>query len=147
MSGTLSHSPARIIAELLVNLSVGTSVTDDDWAAFAGVMPDLPDSAIAVFNSESVLFGSSMIDGEVFTHHGVQIQIRDALHEDGFVRANLIATTLDAVDDNSVTVGASTYTIHAFARTGDVLHLGKEVEQSKRDLFSLNGIAEITKTS
>ena len=148
MSGQMDHTAHRIIADLLIELSVGTSVTTGDWAVFYGSMPDSPDSAIAVFSTEGIKDGRVMNDGEVDFHHGINIQIRDAEQEDGYQRANAIAEALDKqVDDYSITVGSSTYTIHAISRKGDVIHVGTEVKDSKRHLFTINATAAITKTA
>src|SRR5690606_30340810 len=105
MSGTLTHPVTRIIAELLIELSVGTSNTAEDWAVFAGVMPDQPDSCIRIAQTASRSDGRVHVTGRTITHPGVQIMVRDPEQEDGWERANDIAIALDTVHLRNVTIG------------------------------------------
>ena len=146
MSGQLDHSPARIIRELLIDLSSGTSDLSADWAIFVNSIPDDPDKVIVINDTTGVLDGRIMITGEQLTEHGFQVVIRDQGQDTGFVRANLIATTLDIVLRSSVTIGSSTYLVQAVSRVGDVIYVGTDVPQSNLHLFTINARTSLCKT-
>lgn len=147
MSGALDHPINRIIAELLIDLSVGTSITSGEWAVFAGSLPDQPDSCIRVSETTSVSDGRLHPTGLTVTHPGVQILIRDPEQEDGHEKANAIAVALDTVERDVVTIGASTYLIQAVNRVGDPIYLGTDVPRSQFHLYSLNATVTLRKTS
>lgn len=149
MSGSLDHSPARIIRELLIDLSSGsaTASLDNDWAILVNNLPDTPDSALVVNDTTGILDGRSMIDGEVLTNHGIQLIIRDDNQQDGYAKANDIAIALDGIRRNTVIVESSTYLVHAVSRKGDVIYLGVDVPRSNLHLYSINGTVSLNKTS
>lgn len=145
MSGSLAHSPARIIAQLLVALSQGAAPADSAaWPVYYAREPDTPDSVITVYNTAGRRNGRFMVGGEVQEHPGVQVRVRGADHQDGYTKAKAIATALDeSVSYAGVSVGGTSYRIHAVSRTSDVLDLGKDVPRSNLNIFTVNAVASI----
>ena len=89
-----------------------------------------------------------MITGQRQEHPGFQIGVRAANHQTGYVKAKAIAIALDEdVKYTGVTVSATTYIVYAVSRSSDVLALGKETPNSKRDLFTINATASLRQTS
>tara|TARA_R110000824_G_scaffold172434_1_gene350259 strand:+ start:347 stop:796 length:450 start_codon:yes stop_codon:yes gene_type:complete len=149
MSGRLLHSPARIIRELLIDLSSGSATSDltDDWGAWVNTLPDSPDEVITVNDTTGLLNGREMIAGEVLTMHGIQIIVRDNDQSEGYVKANEVAVAMDGVLRSSVTIDSSTYLVQAISRKGDTIYVGVDVPRSNLHLYSINATASICKTS
>lgn len=148
MSGSLTHSPADIIRNLLVNLGLGTTPSAaGSWPVYAEREPDAPDSVITVYNTAGRKDGRVQVGGEVQEHHGFQVRIRAANPVTGYTKAQAIAIALDeTVYQDTVTISAATYLVHAVSRVGSVLALGKETPTSKRNLFTINAVAALRQT-
>lgn len=145
MSGTLTHSPADVVRQLLVDLGHGTDPADNsDWGTYYSFMPEHRDRVLVVFDTAAVLEGRFQHDGETQEHHGVQIQARSDAYEAGYNKLRAIAVGLDRdVQLSGVTVASTLYTVYAVTRTSDVLSIGKEVEATKRSIFTLNALVAL----
>lgn len=149
MSLPLLHSPAHIISELLVNLSLGTYPDDNgSWSIFIASEANTPDSVLTVYNTTSIIDGQSHIDGEVYEHYGFMIRIRSYRNDVGYLKANAIAKSLaEDVVNNLVNIDGTTYIICACNRKGGVNDLGKvESPTSERNVFTINYTAAIYRT-
>lgn len=155
MSGSLSHSPAEIIRDLLVTLGLGTDPADSgSWPIFVSREPDTPDSVITIYDTTPRLQGRSSPGGITQEHYGIQVRIRDASPRGGWVKANALVVALDqtiALDDVTIEdedgTGLSTYKVYTVSRTGGILSLGKQIDSSKRNLFTINAVAAIRQTA
>ena len=151
MSGSLVHSPAYIIQKLLVNFGLGTApAVAGVWPIYVSQEPDKPDSVITVYDTPGRQQGRLQTSGQWQELYGIQVRIRDAHHQDGYKKANAIATALDeSIYQNTVTlednVGTttSTYTVHSVSRAGGINSLGKDVARTKRSLFTVNALVSL----
>ena len=148
MSGALTHSPADIVRNLLINLGLGTTPSvSGSWHIYSDLEPGTPDSVITVYNTTSVIHGRRMTDGETNEHHGILIRIRDANPKSGYTKSRAIARSLDVdVFLNTVVFDSSTYTIQSISRN-DVFSIGKERPTSRRNLFTINAICALRETT
>lgn len=146
MPGVLQHSPADVVRSLLLELELGFDYADDatSWAVFTDGEPDLPDNCITVYGTQGRDEGSEMVQGERAEHHGVQIRIRSKTHTQGYVKARDIAS---AMDRNSHFINLVLedigYLVWKVTRTTDVLPLGKDAPNSKRNLFTINAVVSV----
>ena len=149
MSGPLTHSPADVIQQLLIDLELGTAVADEGaWPVYASRLPDTPDPAIAAIDTVGKKQGRTMIDGEVQENPGVQILIRAASSTTGWTKARAIAVALDEeVNLDYVTIDGSVYLVYNVSRTSGPMALGKDVPNSKRNLFSVNATVTLRQTT
>lgn len=139
MAQTLNHSPADIARRVLIREGVGVDPPSTPWPIYASAEPDTPDSVITLYDTEGVSHGRAMPTGELFTHYGIQVKVRAARHEDGWLKADEIRNTMaEVVSLETVTIGSSTYTIQSFNRIGPVLSLGADVPPSRRVAFTIN---------
>jgi hypothetical protein len=151
MPGHLDHSPARIIQALLIRegLGVEPAVAPDvvqDWSIYYSVAPGSPDKVISVYNTEGIGHGRSMPDGRREQHEGINVAVRAPTHDVGYLKAKTIATAMDqTILQEQVTIEDSTYRVHSFTRTSDVIDLGKELPESRRNLFTINALVVIEK--
>lgn len=141
MAEPSEYSPADVVAQLLVDLGLCSGPGGvGEWPVFVAGEPSSPDEAVTVYDTAGTAFGRSMATGARSENPGVQVRVRARDHRTGWAKARQIARSLD--EDalwRAVTVGAAAYCVQDFGRTSDVLALGKEVPNSKRSLFTVNG--------
>lgn len=144
MSGSLAHSPADILRQLLVDLDLGSYPANppDAWPVYVASEPDRPDECVTVYDTAGRPQGRLQVSGEKPELHGVQVRVRSARPPEGWAKARTIAVALDeSVYAETVTMtGGSSYCVHSVTRTTDVVPLGKESPQSKRSIFVLNAL-------
>lgn len=147
MPGTLTHSPARIVAQMLIGMGHGTNPLAEplgDWPVYADAEPPLPDSVITVRDTAGRDGGREHVQGERAEHHGILIRVRSSTHEGGYAKARALAVALDQdVYQESLSISGSSYRVHCVTRTGDVIVLGKQLPQNKRSLFTINALVAV----
>jgi hypothetical protein len=151
MSGTMSHAPDQVIRQLLVDLGLASDGTLV-WPVFAGQEPDVPDDCITVYDTGITREGRFQIGGEEQTAYNLQIKIRSATQQEGYVKANSIQTTLASSVHNTVTtvtddegVGTATqsYMIYAISLRS---FFRVPVPYSDRKIWTCNIQATITQS-
>ena len=145
MSGSLNHSPGKVLQHYLVDeglVAIPTSLSTT-WSVFLGHKPPKPDKCVTLFNREGTHDGRSMIDGYVYEHHGVQIITRADTHNNAWTKARAIVLSLDSINRTLVPIGSDTYRIQSITRTTESLDLGREPETGCF-LSSLNVIVALS---
>ncbi len=145
MSGSLTHSPADVIRNLIIDLGDGTAPSDAGaWPVYVGSEPNAPDNLITCYDTAGEIQGHSQIDGEVQEDYGVQIRVRGDDFHGGQAKARAIAVALDAATLKVVRVGDvagtgdETYIVMSATRRSGPLSLGKDVTTSKLNVFTIN---------
>lgn len=140
---------------MLVDLGMGFLASSyKEWMVYATVEPDnpnTPDNIITVYGTSGQLDGRFQIDGEVQEHYGIMIRVRANHPRTGYQKIKAIALKLDqevnaavvSIPDETGT-GVTLYTVHCATRTSSMLSLGKDRENSGRDLFTINYLMSIT---
>lgn len=153
MPGPLTHSPADVLRQLLINLGLGTD-GGASWPVHVAAEPDAPDSVITVYDTNGRLQGKRQVDGVALEYYGIQFRVRGARHVLGYQKSNAVISSLDTdVYDETVTVTAlagvpvATYLVHAVHRTTGIIALGKATPTAKLSLFVVNAITSIRKVS
>lgn len=149
MTGSLTHSPADVVRQLLIDLGHGTIPSGGgSWPVFVSQEPNSPDSVITVYDTTERQDGRTMVDGERQEHEGIQVRIRDPDHAGGYTKAHAIAIALDTfASPTSVTIGSSVYQLWAATRVSGPIALGKETPNSKRNLFTINATVTLRQTT
>ncbi len=144
-SSTLVASPAEILRQLLIDLSIGSDPTPwatgtgTTWPAFASNEPSSPDDCLTTYDTLGQDDGQSMIDGELWAHLGLQLRIRSTDHPTGWQKANAARVALSqSVHLRAVTISPNSYLVWAVTKIGQILAIGKQSPASKRSLFTLN---------
>jgi hypothetical protein len=106
-----------------------------------GTGPTANDS-VTVYDTEGTIHGRDARNGFV-EFHGVQIRIRCASYARGWDKGVDIQAALENLRNAEVTVGANSYTIHAFTLTAPLTRFGR-LEQNLAELFSVNGLLSIS---
>lgn len=151
----LTHSPAQIIRDLLVDLGLGVLPSaGGNWPLFVTSIPDSPDSIITITDTLGTSDGRIQPTGEAAEHPGFQVAVRDSNHQDGWEKANAIRVALsETVASNSVSItdnvgtGTSEYVVFAVTKIGGIIVLGKELPTSKRHLFTINATVALRQTT
>ena len=149
MSGALTHSPADIVRQLLIDMNLGeasTPTASPSWSVYVGAEPNAPDSAVTVYDTEGSIAGFTQPDGEAQEYHGIQVRVRASDYATGYARARAIAVGFDEdVNRDNVTVDSVNYCVCSVTRTSDVLSLGADKPASRRQLFTINARANVRK--
>lgn len=122
--------PATVIRQLLIDAGLGEE--SGDWQTFVSFLPEVPDSAICVYDTAGRFDGRIMNGGEQIEHEGIMIYVRGIGYPTVWNKANDIAKTLDAVNNALVTVGSEFWGIQNISRTSPVMPLGVDVIGGKR---------------
>lgn len=147
MSGSLTHSPAKVLQYFLVGQLVGSLPEDnDDWPIYCGQVPDAGDSIMAVLNTTSKLEGRLQYTGETQQHYGVQIIVRAPSSPAGWTKANTLMSVLDLATLEAVTVSSTPYTLYSISHNGAIA-VGKDVGSSRRYLFTVNAMVALRENS
>lgn len=146
MTGRLEHEPSHIIRQLLLDLAFGSDPADDeDWPVFAVAMPDEPNKAILVSDTDGRTNGRYQITGETVEKYGIQFLVRsDELS--GYSKTSRIASGIDKeVLRNEVFMENPdvTYRVNSIHKTSTIIRIGKERDAGGRWLWSLNCLASI----
>lgn len=149
MSLKFLHTPSDIIRWMLIDLGLGTDPEDSgSWPVYRGSEPDTPDSVITVYGTSGQQDGRSQIDGEVFEHHGFMIRVRSNRERTAAAKAYEIDNALnESVQNKLVNIDGNTYIVCAVNRKGSVNSVGKESPTSERNVFTINAISAIYRTS
>lgn len=141
----LSHSPAQIVANLLIGLNAAEAITSTNWPVFSTNEPDTPDNCITVYDTTGIDEGQVAFNGELQQHYGIQFRIRAREHLVGFAKASSIRQVVtESVLNRTVTLDDVHYNIHAITRVSTVIALGNETPNSKRKLFTVNAVVSIS---
>jgi hypothetical protein len=148
MTTALTHSPAKVLQQLLVNLGAGTLPSaNGSWPISSEQELDKPDGSIVVIDTVGFSDGRNSVTAEHDYHHGFQLRLRHASKNSAFTKINSIAVVMDeTVLDNTVVVDENTYRVHAITKRGDIISLGREPE-SDRSIFTLNATITLRQTS
>jgi len=151
MSGELLHTPAEIIAKMLVDLGMADYPENDGltgWVVFPTKMPELPEQVIAVIDTVGRLHRRMHVTGVIGEHYGIQFLVRGAnapvtsykkckelMH---FLDTEVNRETVVLTDED--TEYEYTYRVNAVTRTSVTFPAGRD---GARFLHSGNAIASI----
>lgn len=150
MSGTLYHTPADIVAQLIADLGLadiepaGTPITG--WTVFPLHMPESPDQAIQVKDTAGRVHNRVHVTGIAGEHYGIQILARSAQDPaTPYKRIKLILEYFDSQVNRDLVVlddsGTNrTYRVNAVTRTGPAIPAGND---GRRFFYAGNVIASI----
>ena len=139
------HTPAELIKAALIDADLGTAPGDAEaWPIYTAHMPDDPDEAVCLYDTQGVRDGRNQRSGASIHHPGWQVRVRGGSHTEACTKANAIAAGLDAMLRTAVVVGVDSYTIQAVKQTSTVMALGQEPDGKRRSLFTINGTVTFT---
>ena len=151
MTSQLAHTPADVIAQLLVDGGQGSDplvLPLGDWPIYVESEPDSPDSVLTVYTTTGIDDGRTMPDGELQQHYGFQVRIRSRTAKEGYTKAAAIRAFLsEVVKDNRVSLDLSDYLVLCVSKIGQIMRLGKDTPTTKRSLYTLNATLPLRQLS
>lgn len=141
-SHALLLSPAMImVAYVIEKLDKMTDPSDgDDWPLYTSHMPDSLDVKTdcgAIFGTGGVNDPRGM-EGGVSQHPGVQLRIRSKSHSTGYAKIEDVASTLDGVMNDTITISGKEYAIQNVSRASPIVDMGVEPGTKRRFSFTVN---------
>lgn len=147
---TLDHPPEKIIAQLLIDLAIGSDPDEDPllpWPVYAPNEPDHPEDVLVVQGTTGRVFGRNNVTNDVDEHYGFQILLRTDDDDVGSQKMSLLADTLaKQVSRKGVVLGDATYCIHSINRSGTIIPMGRMPNRLAYK-YTYNGLAYILQTS
>lgn len=161
MPGRLYHSPARVLQQFLVDVglasdprdgvTVGGGVTYGDWPVFRGREPDRPDNLLKLSDTSPRSDGDTQVDGERQEHEGVQVFVRSADYDTGWLKLNDVCLELNAVARQFTSVelfgelgtAGAVYQITACTKVSGPGPTGPDTPQGKRLTFTANYLVSV----
>lgn len=147
----LIRSPAEVIQQLLIDGGLTTEGGQEgQWPCWSDREPDdtdgpIPDEIVVVYDTQGVDDLRTMIDGKLYTHHGIQLLIRAATKGRGYAKAMAARNYLaEAIRNTYTTVVETRYLVHAVTKIGDVIPIGTDPGTSKRTMFTVNATVAMT---
>lgn len=139
----LQNSPAEILRAYLVTAGLVVLSPDTDWYAYVSNLPNNPDNAVVLYDTEPMRDGK-FNTGEIVQHYGVEVLVRSRDWSVGWAKINAIAGVIDTVKRTLVVCDGNNYMVQAITRTSGPTDLGEEsVGTKRRRVFSLNMIFPI----
>lgn len=146
----MDYSPAYIIAQFLIDEDIFIAPSSSgNWPLFVGLLPDDQDidhDIAACMDTESVKDGRISEDGENIFHYGFQIIIRAEAYNTGYAKAQEVATALEEINRDEVTISTKTYRLDNVTQTTGVVVVGQEEGSKRRELFSINFLVTLKET-
>jgi len=138
---SLDDPIADIVRKYLLDQNLGVADTSATWAIFSGLLPDLPDEAIACYDVGGRFDGRSMRTGEKFEHPGVQVTIRGFDYTTTLNKSNAICQSFDFQYGTVVEVSSGhIYTLQNISRTSPLISLGIGEDDRRRYHFTINAV-------
>lgn len=140
----MNHSPADIVAQYLHNEEVVVlPPTEGDWQCYVNRAADLGENnTVAITDTQGLKDGRQMRSGETYFHPGIQVRVRAGTESEGWQKMEAIKAKFDAANQESVTIGDNTYTIHSITLKSNIIPLGQDKGTQRRS-FTLNAILAV----
>lgn len=148
----LEHAPSQIVGRLLAEMGLGAtpqSNTTVTWPIYINNEPPSPDNTITIYDTPGSDDGRVMA-GELQQHYGFQVRVRSAVHNTGWskisnIRKEMAENAMAYQHVVTIESPSTRYLVHAITGIGQVIPLGKETPESKRDIFTLNASVVVYK--
>ena len=146
MTGTLSHSPAEILYQYLLDAEVIGPHDDENWPSFINNNPPDVDSFIVVRDTAGRTQGKVHVTMETVMKDGVQIVVTsDQLSS--FRKTDEIKEALEIIFRELVTIDSISYIIQAATLTSTIIAMGKDLPEANTFSHSINAIVSVRRNS
>lgn len=141
------HAPAQIIAKYIIEATLGTDpIKNQRWPTFIGFMPNERENKsglICCYDTNGTTDGRLMRTGTIIEHPSVQIRLRSVDAQSAYAKARSIATALDSLFREEISLEDSTYLLLNASRRSPILDMGTSPEEKTFKNFSINYLLTI----
>lgn len=135
-------SPTAIISKLLVDLNLGTFLTDGtDWRVFKYTEPTEPDNIITLIPFQGRIDYRDMQNGRTNEHYGVSFRIRSRVASEGWSKGREIQRQMSEVVNCtfvSIPEALKNFTVQSFSLETSLMPL-RQTSQSLRHIHVFSG--------
>lgn len=148
----MTESPARLVAAILKSAGLAGASSSVDWFPTVGSVPQQGrDNLLTIFDTTGQLHGKTADAGEIYQHYGLQVRIRAADYATGWAKGQAIQDYLSGLRGNmffssSPPLDSGPYRVWSFNLTTPLVKIAEE-EVNERQIFTLNGLIAIEKSS
>jgi hypothetical protein len=134
----IKHSGAAVMGAYLLTQGIFSDPQfNRPWPLFINSLPDQPNQVAVVYTVPGMIDGREMRAGTI-EHPGFQVMLRAAKNVSIDAQGVQLNAALDAIDNEIIHLGDTTYLLLAMKRTTPLIPIGEEVGGG-RLLFTLNG--------
>ena len=145
MGAIVTHSPAEVIRQYLLDQLVGSAPPSTPWPCYVASMPTEGNEAIAVYDATGGrVQGRHQRGGKTVETRNITIRVRAEDYKTGRSKADSICTLFDLVLRAAVTIDAVPYLINAVSRVSSIKHLGPSDALRQLNLFSVDFLATVS---
>lgn len=133
-------SPAGVMAQYLVDVSVASIPPATPWPVYISLTPagpGIPNELLVAYDTNGLLDGRPMRTGQTYQHEGIQLRIQSTRYDVGFAKALQLLNTVDSINRTTVLTSAGDFVLHNASRTTTIVPLGPDPD-TRRQLFTLN---------
>lgn len=145
------NTPAEIAATLLFTmLDAGNHILFTDpvgnpgqaWPVFVSSMPDAPNSAGAVYDTEGMVHTRLLTSGLNLISYGIQIKTRALSYPESYAKCWAAVKLFESVKyGTTVAVGENVYQLDTIRQMSTVLSLGQD--NGRRTMHSVNVLLSV----
>lgn len=142
----LDHGQHKIIQKLLIDLGLGTTPANPPglWPVYWDGNPGNVDNLMVVYATQGYPNGRSGPDGRVFEQFGFQIRFESTTSQVGWTKASAVREMFEtSVRLTVVNVDGTRYVVGSINNVGQIISLGKDVNDAKTSIHTLNAVAPI----
>jgi len=132
----MKHSPAQILAALLIDEEFFEPPDGSAPFVFVGSLPDVDDNAVVLIDTAGRQSNRILENGKNIWQYGLQIKLRFSDYKAGWLYLHNVVEYLSSIHLRFVTIDSETYVIDGFSQTSPVFALGQD--QKRRETFSAN---------
>lgn len=153
MKTPMRHSPARVMARLMIVIEEATDQTwwqtntvdpanDHDWPSYYGKEPAAPDRVVTCYET-TPQEDHKDFRGYVSQHYGITVRVRGRTEDEARYKAETIRCKLnEVVYDQNITIDGVQYLVQSVPQA-TLIPVGTENPESSRWVVNLNCLAVI----
>jgi hypothetical protein len=144
---SMKHSPAEILIKLLTaDNKLSDPVENKDWPGYVGHSPETPDNCVTAFDTTPIIVARELATGGTCRLWGVQLRLRTAKDKYplGWDKINGLDDHLTSLHNALVSFEDAVFAVDSVCVDSGPMFIGQD-EQSRRNLFTLNLLANIHK--
>lgn len=156
MSQLLQNPPISILAKAIADTEIAVlrnnwdgveagSKTSSNWPIYVANAADTPDSQIAILGTSGIKQAREMVTGSNCDLEGYQIRVQShSYYWADYKSREIYKKITETVNETTVEVDSNSYILHTVIVDSPPLSLGRNIPESNRYAFTINGTMSIS---